>query len=932
MDDLLREFITETNESLDVVDVELVKFEQEPNNATILDNIFRLVHTIKGTCGFLGLPRLEGIAHAAETLMGKFRDGAPVTQEAVSLILISIDQIKEILGDLEAAEGEEPQGDDSELIGKLENMSAKADAAMAGESVAEDEAEAEEEAAQAEAAEDASPDQALERPLRPGEVSLDELERAFRETEIEVEIAEAEVVEAEDIVEEVEEPAPAPVAAKAEAKPEAKKPEAKKSGAEGGEKKAAGGGVSNQSIRVAVDTLEHLMTMVSELVLTRNQLLEIVRRHEDSEFKVPLQRLSNVTAELQEGVMATRMQPIGNAWQKLPRIVRDLSQELEKPIDLEMIGADTELDRQVLEMIKDPLTHMVRNSADHGLELPEDRRAAGKPEKGIITLAAYHEGGHIIIEVRDDGKGIDVDKVKAKMLERGLATEAEVEKMTDSQIHKFIFHAGFSTAAEVTSVSGRGVGMDVVRNNIELIGGTVDLRSTPGKGSSFIIKIPLTLAIVSTLIVEAGGDRFAIPQLSVVELVRVQTNSEHRIERIKDTPVLRLRNKLLPLVHLSQLLGIYEGENADEAIDADNGFIVVMQVGSQTFGVVVDGVFHTEEIVVKPMSTMLRNLDMFSGNTILGDGSVIMIIDPNGIAGAMASHASSAVAESQEDDQEDLQRRAMSGQSAISLLLFRAGAPEPKAVPLSLVTRLEEFEVSKIERSNGRDLVQYRGALMPLVYVNDGDCHKTEGTQPMLVFSDSGRSMGLVVDEIVDIVEDHMNIEVGSERPGVLGSAVVKERATEIIDLGYYLPQAFEDWFMRKEMDIEALTKKVLFVDDSSFFRNMLTPVLKAAGYDVTTCIGPQQAFELLENGDKFHAIVSDIEMPEINGFEFCESLRRDPRFRSIPMLALSSLVTPASIERGRQAGFDDYVAKFDRPGLIAALKDVFSGELGVAA
>ncbi|MBD1547357.1 chemotaxis protein CheW [Roseibium aggregatum] len=917
MDDLLREFITETNESLDVVDVELVKFEQEPNNATILDNIFRLVHTIKGTCGFLGLPRLEGIAHAAETLMGKFRDGAPVTPEAVSIILTSIDRIKEILADLEAAEGEEPEGDDSDLISEMERMSTSADTAKAG-GAEEDEAEAEAAAPEEEAAGDTLPEQTLERPLRPGEVSLDELERAFQETEVEGDVAEPIV---EDAVEEA-----APVKEKAAAKT------ADKSKADGDKKSGGGSSVSNQSIRVAVDTLEHLMTMVSELVLTRNQLLEIVRRHEDSEFKVPLQRLSNVTAELQEGVMATRMQPIGNAWQKLPRIVRDLSQELDKPIELEMIGADTELDRQVLEMIKDPLTHMVRNSADHGLEMPADRRAAGKPDKGTITLAAYHEGGHIIIEVRDDGKGLDVGKIKSKVLERGLATEAEFDKMTDAQVHKFIFAAGFSTAAAVTSVSGRGVGMDVVRNNIELIGGTVDLRSTPGKGTTFTIKIPLTLAIVSTLIVEASGDRFAIPQLSVVELVRVQTNSEHRIERIKDTPVLRLRNKLLPLVHLSQLLGIYEGENVENAIDADNGFIVVMQVGSQTFGVVVDGVFHTEEIVVKPMSTMLRNLTMFSGNTILGDGSVIMIIDPNGVASAMASHASSAVAEQSEEEAEDLTKKAHTNQSSISLLLFRAGAPEPKAVPLSLVTRLEEFEVSKIERSNGRDLVQYRGALMPLVYVNDGDHHKTEGTQPMLVFSDSGRSMGLVVDEIVDIVEDRMNIEVGSERPGILGSAVIKERATEIIDLGYYLPQAFEDWFMRKEMDIEALTKKVLFVDDSAFFRNMLTPVLKAAGYDVTTCDSASHAFELLENGAKFNAVVSDIEMPEINGFEFCEALRRDPRFRNIPVLALSAMVTPASIERGRQAGFDDYVAKFDRPGLIAALKDVFSGEMGVAA
>lgn len=924
MDDLLSEFLTETNESLDVVDVELVKFEQEPNNAKILDNVFRLVHTIKGTCGFLGLPRLEALAHAGETLMGKFRDGAKVTPDAVSLILSSIDRIKEILADLEAAGGAEPEGSDDDLISELERMSLSADTTggKAAAPAAEDDAMARGELVE----------QVLERPLRPGEVSLDDLERAFREAECEVELPVSDPVSDLDAAElaadaELEaETAPVPaLAAKARARsdePAAREP------AEKGEKKAS---VSSQSIRVAVETLEHLMTMVSELVLTRNQLLEISRRHEDSEFKVPLQRLSNVTAELQEGVMKTRMQPIGNAWQKLPRIVRDLSQELDKPIELEMVGAETELDRQVLELIKDPLTHMIRNSADHGLEMPSDRKAAGKSEKGTITLSAYHEGGHIIIEVKDDGRGIDVDRVRAKVLERGLASEAELDKMTDQQIHKYIFHAGFSTAQNITSVSGRGVGMDVVRNNVELIGGSIDLRSTPGRGSSFIIKIPLTLAIVSALIVEAGGDRFAIPQLSVVELVRVQSNSEHRIERIKDTPVLRLRNKLLPLVHMSHLLG-FDGPDGETEIESDTGFIVVMQVGSQTFGVVVDGVFHTEEIVVKPMSTMLRNLTMFSGNTILGDGAVIMIIDPNGVASAMASHASSVVAEGERKEAEEAMASALDGQSSVSMLLFRAGSPEPKAVPLSLVTRLEEFEVSKIERSNGRDLVQYRGALMPLVYIDPSQAHRGDGTQPMLVFSDAGRSMGLVVDEIVDIVEDRMNIEVGSDRAGVLGSAVIKDKATEIIDLGYYLPQAFEDWFMRKEMDIAALTKKVLLVDDSAFFRNMLTPVLKAAGYDVTACSGANQAFELLENGDHFQAIVSDIEMPEINGFEFCEALRRDPRFRKMPILALSAVVSPASIERGRQAGFDDYVAKFDRPGLIASLKDLFAGEMGIAA
>jgi len=906
MDDLLREFLTETNESLDVVDVELVKFEQDPNNEKILGNIFRLVHTIKGTCGFLGLPRLEAIAHAAETLMGKFRDGVPVTEAAVTLVLQSIDRIKQLVADLEASE-QEPAGSDTDLISQLERM---AEAGKVPEPVAE----------VPKHTEGALIYQVLERQLRPGEVSLDELERAFRETSVE----EARVAEP------ASEPTPAaaPASAPRAAKAAAPKAEAKDKDKEAdGEAKA--GGVAAQTIRVAVDTLEHLMTMVSELVLTRNQLLEIVRRHEDSEFKVPLQRLSNVTAELQEGVMKTRMQPIGNAWQKLPRIVRDLSNELGKAIELEMIGQETELDRQVLELIKDPLTHMVRNSADHGLEVPEARRAAGKPEKGTIRLSAYHEGGHIIIEIADDGRGLDLEKIKQKIVDNGLVAEFELEKMSEAQIFKYVFAPGFSTATKVTNVSGRGVGMDVVKTNIDAIGGTVDLKSVAGKGTTFTIKIPLTLAIVSTLIVESAGDRFAIPQLSVVELVRAQQNSEHRIERIRDTPVLRLRNKLLPLVHLSRLLDITTlGGEAKQPVSEEDGFIVVMQVGQQTFGVVVDAVFHTEEIVVKPMSTMLRHINMFSGNTILGDGSVIMIVDPNGIAQAIGPSQTSSSTEEADHEEE----RARDTAQMVSLLLFRAGSDEPKAVPLSLVTRLEEFSVDKVERSNGRDLVQYRGSLMPLVYFDEYAQRKTEGSLPMLVFSDAGRSMGLVVDEIIDIVEDRLDIEVGSERAGVLGSAVVKGKATEVVDIGHFLPQAFEDWFRRKELANEALTRSLLFVDDAPFFRNMLGPVLKAAGYQVTVCASAPEALDMLEHGRRFDVIVSDIEMPEMNGFEFAEAVKRHPRLRQIPILALSSMCTPASIERGRQSGFDDYIAKFDRPGLIAALKEVTTHELGVAA
>ena len=870
MDDLLREFVTETNESLDVVDVELVRFEQDPSNATIINNVFRLVHTIKGTCGFLGLPRLEALAHAAEALMGRFRDGVPATTDAVTLILASIDRIKQILESLEN-EQREPDGADDDLISGLTHMAASLDPKK-------------QQAAPPQQTVGTLIEQVLERPLLPGEDSLDDLERAFRAT-----------------------PVDAPVRRVKPALADNARDDAERNG--------------NQSIRVSVDTLEKLMTMVSELVLTRNQLLEIGRRHEESEFKTPLQRLSNVTAELQEGVMKTRMQPIGNAWQKLPRIVRDLSQELGKHIDLEMQGAETELDRQVLDLIKDPLTHMLRNSADHGLETPEERRAAGKPERGRIRLSAWHEGGFIVIQIADDGRGLNTERIKAKAVAQGLATEPELEKLTEQQIHKFIFTPGFSTAVEITNISGRGVGMDVVRSNIDQIGGTIDVRSVPGVGVSFTVKIPLTLAIVSALIVESAGDRFAIPQLAVVELVRAHGGSEHRIERIKDTAVLRLRDKLLPVARLSRLLGI--APSAPESVE--QGFIVVTQVGTQTFGIVVDAVFHTEEIVVKPMSSKLRHIALFCGNTILGDGSVIMIIDPNGIAQALGTTAAVQLQSVAAADAE-----ADRAAQATSLLLFRAGSAQPKAVPLSLVTRLEEIDARKIELSNGRHMIQYRGQLMPLVRMDASVNVRSEGAQPLLVFSDGMRSMALVVDEIVDIVEDRLDIEVAGGGEGVLGSAIVKGQATEIVDIGHFMPLAFEDWFRRKEQTSAPRRRAVLLVDDSPFFRNMLAPVLQAAGFDVTTAGSGAEALAHVDGGGALDIVITDIEMPEMDGFALTQALRKHPRGAELPVIGLSSIVSAEAIARGREVGFHDYVAKFDRQGLIAALKE--QSEFGRAA
>lgn len=902
MDDLLREFLTESAEHLDTVDTELVRFEQDPNNKTILSNIFRLVHTIKGTCGFLGLPRLEALAHAAETLMGQFRDGMPVTGPAVSLILVTLDRLKSILGDLEKT-GSEPVGSDEDLIGALEHMAS----GPVGQAVAEV-------AAPAPVAEYVLPPP-VQRELKPGEVTLDDLERAFLEAEGPDDMAMA-MAPAAPVAAPAPEPEPAPVVLPAPVAKAASEAPASSTG------EGEGGIAKVQTIRVNVDTLEHLMTMVSELVLTRNQLLEIARRHDDSTYKVPLQRLSHVTAELQEGVMKTRMQPIGNAWQKLPRVVRDLSSELGKSIELVMNGAETELDRQVLEVIKDPLTHMVRNSADHGIESAAERKAAGKPNKGTIRLSAYHEGGTITIEIADDGKGLDLAAIRKKAVERNVASQAEIDRMTDGQVAKFIFHPGFSTAKAVTSVSGRGVGMDVVKTNIDVIGGVIDINTQLGRGTTFTIKIPLTLAIIAALIVKAGDLRYALPQVAVLELVRVDKSTAQTVERINGSPVLRLRERLLPIVALTGVLG---QEQSVEAIDS--GFVVVAQVGRQRFGILVDEVFHTEEIVVKPMSSKLRHLPLFAGNTILGDGAVVLIVDPNGIA-QQVSQGSQAGGMPIEAEAEEV----VATDAKATLLVFRGGAGSFKAVPLSLVTRLEEIEASKIEWVGGRPLIQYRGRLMPLVPADASIEIRSEGTQALVVFSDGERAMGLVVDEIVDIVEERLDVEISADRSDLIGSAVLRGRATEIINIAHFLPLAYDDW-TRGTRKVEKRSSTLLLVDDSPFFRDMLSPVLKAAGYTVITAGSAEEALTTMITNGRVDLVVCDLEMPGRNGFDLVAAMRKaEGRVAALPVIGLTGTIGPEAIDRARSLGIVDLVAKFDRSGLIQALSEIEVAPLAQAA
>ncbi len=994
MDDLVVEFLTETNESIDEIDVDLVNLEQNPNDTELLGKIFRLVHTIKGTCGFLDLPRLEKVAHHAENVLGRFRDGdLEVIPEYVTLIFESIDRIKFILKELEKT-GKEPEGDDSAIIAKL-------DAAYEGKVISDDEAAEEEPLAAAEKIEEVEAEEAVEEAqpeeeiieliikertdLAPGDASMEELEAAFAAAP-----GMEGIVNPADL--EKQKQAKQTTEAKVSEEPKIDEVLVNETGSDSGDDeytKTETRATANQTLRVNVDVLEDLMTMVSELVLTRNQLLQIVRAEGETAFTTPLQRLNHVVSELQEGVMKTRMQPIGNAWSKLPRIIRDLSIELGKKVNLDMHGQDTELDRQVLEMIKDPLTHMVRNSGDHGIELPAERIAAGKSETGTIKLNAYHEGGHIIIKISDDGKGLNEEKIREKILNNGLATAEELKEMSSQQVQQFIFKPGFSTAEKVTSVSGRGVGMDVVRTNIERIGGSVELKSTEGKGSIFTIKIPLTLAIVHALIVEAAGERFAIPQLSVSELVMVSDHGDNRIEYIKGAPVFRLRDRLLPLVSLSEVLCLASEsilkpekeepkeeviesaaeeeqeeavEETGEALDAigpeqekalvkslkraaektkkekkkekkklaRNLYIVIAEVGGYQFGIIVDRVFDTEEIVVKPVAQMLKGLKLFSGNTILGDGSVIMILDPNGIA-----NASGGIDNIEEDATMQGTKHRADSEKKTSLLLFNVGDNTPKAVPLSLVARLENIRKENIEYSSGQMMMQYRGTLMPLVPFSNSVKIDEEHGRPVLVFADKDRSMGIIVNDIVDIIEEHIDVKLNSSQKGLLGSAIINGAATDVVDIAHFLNDVNKTWFRDHnnapfgEGDEEEIRgkKRVLLIDDSPFFRNMLTPVLSVAGYEVTTLNGPTEALKLQEEGVSFDIIVSDIEMPDIDGFEFARMIRSEGGlWADTPMVALSSHATPKDIERGMSSGYRNYVAKFDKETLLSAIAKTLDG------
>jgi len=707
MDEIIKEFLVESAEGLDLLDRDLVALERDPASRELLAEVFRAVHTIKGTSGVLGYSRLEKVAHVGENLLSRMRDGKLLLNPAItSGLLAMVDALRRLLGEIEKHGGEGGE-DYSAVVRQLE--------ALLGEQLSTTQPVT----------------QAASMPASaPGA------------------LAAANLASPKD--------PPPPVAATEAAKEPI---------------------VSGSNIRVDVGLLDRMMNLVGELVLARNQILQCTSSQSDATFLNAAQRLNLITTELQEGVMKTRMQPIGNIWSRFPRLVRDLTLQCGKQVTIEMEDSETELDKTIIEAIKDPLTHILRNSLDHGIETPEKRTQAGKSPTGQLHLRAYHEGGQVNIEISDDGAGIDLARVKQRAMQRGLISGQQAERMSERELINLVFLPGFSTADKISNVSGRGVGMDVVKTNIEKIGGTVDLQSVRGHGATIKIKIPLTLAIIPALIVSSAGERFAIPQVSLLELVRLDGSQNNAIEHIQGVPVHRLRGRLLPLVFLNRELGLDRGGRGAGMVDN----IVVLQADDRHFGLVVDEINDTEEIVVKPLGKQLKGLPCFAGATIMGDGQVALILDVLGIA-----QMASVVTELHDQVTSELAAaETSSGSARQSWLLFRSSESSRLALPLSAVARLEEFPLNIVERSGSDEVVQYRGEIMPLIRISRL-LHEGEVARDPLqvvVFNGQGRRLGLVVDRIEDITDEAIAVRDDAARGFRLGSAVIQQKVTDIVDL-----------------------------------------------------------------------------------------------------------------------------------------------------
>jgi len=865
--EFIKDFVDEAINHVDAVEAGLLKLESGDGNADIIHGIFRNVHSIKGAAGFFGLKNIVSLSHAVENLFGEIRNGnLVIDNEIVDILLSANDSLKTMIADVENSKKVNIEGHIAKILAIINNQQ-----------------------------ECRQPAQAF-----PQQMSVKK-----EETKNATSWNDDDCLQNDDVSLQ-KESHHLPVKT-------------------GDEAQKHQGASADDTIRVHITLLNDLLNLASEMVLGRNQLLRTLEKHrkEIPGLSAVLQNIDGITTELQEKIMQTRMQPVAKVFNKFPRLIRELSRKMGKEIELRMEGLEVELDKSIIEALGDPLTHLIRNAADHGIEPPDVRGGNGKPETGIITLKAYHEGGHVNIDIIDDGAGIDTGNLKQKALQKGLISPAEAPLMGERELLELLFQPGFSTAEKVTDVSGRGVGLDVVKTNIEKLGGTMEIMTNPGRGATFRLALPLTLAIISSLIVEVEGQKFALPQVNLQGIVRVKPGDPSRkIEQIRGSEVLRLRDGLLPVIHLADVLGLKKTRSGAGQVFR----VLVIKSGFKRFGLIVDLIHDVEEILVKPVPGYLNDCRRYSGVTIMGDGRTAMILDPEGIA------ARAGLRFMDECDEPTAKEAVFAGESITerqSLLLFKCSGPETFGADLSMVARVEKIQAGQLEKIGNKEFIQFRGEALRVIRPENylpvargkKDCRTLYVIIPKLV----RHPMGILAEKILDTVETR--IELSREdikAKGLVGSAVLDHRIVLFINIYELFEMAAPKNYRTADGGRKTGEQKtVLLVEDTPFFVKTERKYLESAGYHVLTAPNGREAWKILQENN-VDAVVSDIEMPVMDGYELVKRIRADKKLERLPIIAVTSRADEPSVKKGLDAGFDFYEIKLDKEQLLEKIALAF--------
>ncbi|MCS7150223.1 MAG: chemotaxis protein CheW [Caldimicrobium sp.] len=877
-DDILKDFLVEAKDGIAKMEEEFIELERDKNNVEILKSLFRTMHSLKGAAGFFGFKSLEGIAHFAEDILSKLRDGViEASEDIVDILLKCLDEIKFIVAYLEESKTEPLDDRILEFLVNLSKFNDKLKKRIQEEKV--------EKVESAELKEEIAPKELEERSI--GDQTLEEIKpsEAVEKTDLPVKPS------PEEISERVKDDKPLPTPGIKE--------------------------LTETHIKVDVRLLDTLMNLAGELVLARNRVVQLANRLSDSDLQRSVQVLSMVTTELQETIMKTRMQPIGVVFNKFPRIVRDLAKSLNKRVNLHLEGTETELDRSIIEAIKDPLTHLVRNSIDHGIEAPEIRAQVGKSPEGNLFLRAYHEGGQVVIEIEDDGKGIDLEKIKRKAVEKGLVSPEEIDRLSEKEILSFIFKSGFSTAEKITQVSGRGVGMDVVKTNIEKLGGSIEINTILRKGTTVRVKIPLTLAIIPALIVTSNEQRYAIPQVNLKEIVSI--NPQKDILYLGESQFYRLRGEIIPILSLSNIL--------DQNKTQEEHNLLILTTGERYYGLLVDRIYDSEEIVVKPLGKWFKGIPLYSGATIMGDGKLALILDIVGLSKFVGLKA-----EEVERALEEKQIKTITEETQF-ILLFDV-EDTTLALPLALISRLDKIRGDKIEIVGGKEIILYKNKVIPVIRLEN--YLPIQGVLPqeeysVLFFSEREKTCAIICSRIVDTIETSLQVETDLYvQPGILGYRIINNKTVLFLDIYKIIEMYDPEWFTVKSLEREGPTN-ILLAEDSPFFQNMISNYLTQGGFHVEIAPNGEEALKKLKAGFKPDLIISDIEMPVMDGFEFIKELRSQNEFRDIPVMVLTSLTGEDIRRKVFELGANAYEVKLERERVLSAIEKLLEKKLNRA-